>query len=302
MSRPSSVPGVHEPVMMAEVVEYLSPSAKGIFLDCTAGGGGHSRALLEAGAGRVLGLDRDAEALPIAEATLSGWSDRIELVHANFCEVETVLDVRGISTVEGAVADLGMSTLQLETPGRGFSFRREGPLDMRMDRSKGPTAAELLRDVSEQSLANLIFQYGEERYSRRIARAIVDRRALRPIVTTGELATIVRRVVPSRGRPRIDSSTRTFQAVRIWVNQELEHLDRFLRSVCRRLQTGARFAVITFHSLEDRIVKTVFRELGSQPGRSVRLLTKRPTRPTWDEVARNPRARSAKLRAAERLA
>ena len=288
--------------MTAEVVNYLRPRADGLFLDCTIGGGGHARALLEAGAGRVLGLDRDADALPIAAAALSSWSDRVELVHADYRDVEAELDKRGISTVDGAVADLGMSTMQLDGPDRGFSFRRNEPLDMRMDRSKGPTAAELLRDVSEQSLADILFQYGEERNSRRIARAIVDRQAQCPITTTDELAAIVRRSAPRRARQRIDPATRTFQALRIWVNEELEGLDRFLRSICHRLHAGTRFVVVTFHSLEDRIVKTVFRELDRDRDRSVRLLTKRPVRPSRDEVARNPRARSAKLRTAERLA
>ncbi len=288
--------------MTAEVVDCLSPTPDGSFLDCTVGGGGHARALLEAGAGRLLGLDRDADVLPIAADTLARWSERVELVHADFRDVEAVLEGQSLTIVDGAVADLGMSSFQLEGPGRGFSFRREEPLDMRMDRSTGPTAAELLRDVSEQSLADLIFEYGEERHSRRIARAIVDRQTEHPIETTTELAAIVRRATPGRGRHRIDPATRTFQALRIWVNQELDDLDRFLRSVCRRLQTGARFAVITFHSLEDRIVKTVFRELDRAQDRTVRLLTKRPTRPSREEVVRNPRARSAKLRVAERLA
>lgn len=288
--------------MTAEVVDCLSPTPDGTFLDCTVGGGGHARALLEAGAGRLLGLDRDADVLPIAADTLARWSERVELVHADFRDVEAVLEGQSLAIVDGAVSDLGMSSFQLEGPGRGFSFRREEPLDMRMDRSTGPTAAELLRDVSEQSLADLIFEYGEERHSRRIARAIVDRQTEHPIETTTELAAIVRRATPGRGRHRIDPATRTFQALRIWVNQELDDLDRFLRSVCRRLQTGARFAVITFHSLEDRIVKTVFRELDRAQDRTVRLLTKRPTRPSREEVVRNPRARSAKLRVAERLA
>ena len=288
--------------MTAEVVDCLSPTPDGTFLDCTVGGGGHARALLEAGAGRLLGLDRDADVLPIAADTLARWSERVELVHADFRDVEAVLEGQSLAIVDGAVADLGMSSFQLEGPGRGFSFRREEPLDMRMDRSTGPTAAELLRDVSEQSLADLIFEYGEERHSRRIARAIVDRQTEHPIETTTELAAIVRRATPGRGRHRIDPATRTFQALRIWVNQELDDLDRFLRSVCRRLQTGARFAVITFHSLEDRIVKTVFRELDRAQDRTVRLLTKCPTRPSREEVVRNPRARSAKLRVAERLA
>ena len=292
---------VHEPVMTTEVVAQLAPRPDGRYLDCTVGGGGHARLLLEAGAGRVLGIDRDPDALSVAGATLSAWSARTEFVHADFRDIDSVLDERGISTVDGAVADLGMSSMQLDAPGRGFSFRRDEPLDMRMDRSQGPTVADLLRDVPERTLADLIFQYGEERYSRRIARAIVNTRGQEALTTTGQLATLVRRAVPYRGRQRIDPATRTFQALRIWVNDELDRLDEFLRSVCRRLRGGARFAVITFHSLEDRIVKTVFRQLNTGDEALVRVVTKRPLRPTREEVVRNPRARSAKLRAAERV-
>jgi 16S rRNA (cytosine1402-N4)-methyltransferase len=191
--------------------------------------------------------------------------------------------------------------MQLEAEGRGFSFRRDEPLDMRMDRSQGPTAAELLARVEETDLANLIFEYGEERFSRRIARAIVAARSAAPIATTGELARIVRRAVPHRGYQRIDPATRTFQALRIWVNRELDHLDVFLAEVCGRLLVGARLAVITFHSLEDRIVKHAFRAL-AEARHVLRILTKRPLVPDEAEVARNPRARSAKLRAIERFA
>lgn len=288
--------------MTAEVVARLEPRPDGRYLDCTVGAGGHARALLEAGAGQVLGVDRDPEVLTVARAALASWSDRVELVHADFREIDRVLDERGIGTVDGAVADLGVSSMQLEAEGRGFSFRRDEPLDMRMDRSQGPTAADLLRDVPERALADLIFQYGEERHSRRIARAIVAARQHDAVETTGQLATLVRRVVPRRGHHRIDPATRTFQALRIWVNTELDRLDLFLRSVCRRLRAGARLAVISFHSLEDRIVKTVFRELDKGQDVPIRLLTKRPIRATREEVLRNPRSRSAKLRAAERLA
>ena len=288
--------------MTAEVVAHLEPRPDGRYLDCTVGAAGHARALLEAGAGHVLGLDRDPEVLPFARAALAPWSDRVELVHADFREIDQVLDERGIATVDGAVADLGVSSMQLDAEGRGFSFRRDEPLDMRMDRSQGPTAADLLRDVPERALADLIFEYGEERFSRRIARAIVSARQHDPLVTTAQLAALVRRVVPTKARQRIDPATRTFQALRIWVNGELDRLDQFLRSVCRRLQAGARLAVISFHSLEDRIVKTVFRELGTGSDVPVRVLTKRPIRPAREEVVRNPRSRSAKLRAAERLA
>ena len=292
----------HEPVMSAEIVGFLNPRPGGLYLDCTVGAGGHARALLEAGAGRVLGIDRDLEALSVAEAALSEWSDHIELVHADYREFDSVLDARGWSMIDGAVADLGFSSMQIDAEGRGFSFQRDEPLDMRMDRSRGPTAADLLRDVPEKTLADLIFCYGEERYSRRIARAIVHTRQHEPLVTTSQLAVLVRRVVPRRSRQRMDPATRTFQAIRIWVNNELERLDQFLMAACGRLQVGARLTVIAFHSLEDRIVKTVFRELGKGDDMLVRVLTKRPLRPTPEEVAANTRARSAKLRAAERVA
>ena len=288
--------------MTTEVVAVLEPGRGGQFLDCTVGTGGHAHALLEAGAERVLGLDRDREVLPLAAAALAPWPGRFELVHADFRLVDDLLDQRDIAKLDGAIADLGMSSVQLETAGRGFSFRRNEPLDMRMDRSTGVTAADVVRDASEQTLADLIYQYGEERFSRRIARAIVDTRGRDPITSTGQLATLVRRVMPRRGRQRIDPATRTFQALRIWVNRELEGIDQCLRAVCRRLKTGARLAVITFHSLEDRIVKTVLRELERGGEVALQVLTKRPLCPGPEEVTRNPRARSAKLRAAERLA
>ena len=295
-------PLAHEPVMSGEVVAFLDPQPGGRYLDCTVGAGGHARALLAAGAGHVLGVDRDPEALPVAEATLSGWSKQVELVHADFRDIDDVLDARGLTTIDGAVADLGFSSMQIDAEGRGFSFRRDEPLDMRMDRTQGPTAAELLRGVPEKTLADLIFEFGEERYSRRIARAIVETRQREPLETTHQLAVLVRRAMPRRARQRIDPATRTFQALRIWVNNELDRLDLFLRAACDRLRVGARLAVIAFHSLEDRIVKTVFRELSKGEDILVRVLTKRPHRPTREEVVRNPRARSAKLRAAERLA
>ena len=288
--------------MTTEVVALLDPGRGGQFLDCTVGSGGHARALLEAGAERVLGLDRDREVLPLAAEVLAPWAGRCELVHADFRQVDDLLDQRDIAKLAGAVADLGMSSIQLETAGRGFSFRRDEPLDMRMDRSTGITAADVVRDTTEQALADLIYQYGEEQFSRRIARAIVNTRDREPITSTGQLATLVRRVMPRRGHQRIDPATRTFQALRIWVNRELEGIDQCLRAVCRRLETGARLAVITFQSLEDRIVKTVLRELERGGEVALQVLTKRPLRPGPEEVTRNPRARSAKLRAAERLA
>jgi 16S rRNA (cytosine1402-N4)-methyltransferase len=290
---------LHEPVLMAETVSLLNASRGGLFVDCTVGLGGHSRALLEAGADRVIGLDRDPDALGLAREALAAFGDRVELVHADYRDLEQVLDERGIDGVAGALADLGVSSFQLDSEGRGFSFRRDEPLDMRMDRSSGPTAAERLAAAGERELADVIFGFGEERFSRRIARAIVAERERSPIRSTGHLAQIVRRAVPGRGHHRIDPATRTFQALRIWVNRELEGIDAFLAAAVRRLLAGARLAVISFHSLEDRVVKHVFRAL-ERGEATLRILTKRPLRPGDDEVARNPRARSAKLRVIER--
>ena len=291
----------HVPVMPAEVVGFLRPRHGGLFVDCTVGLGGHARALLEAGASRLLGLDRDRDALAIAHTTLAPWSDRVELVHADYRTIDEVLAARQIAQVDGVLADLGVSSLQFDADGRGFSFQRDEPLDMRMDRSAGETAADLVARSSERELADAIFQYGEERFSRRIARALVHERSETPIVTTGRLATIVRRAIPRRGFARIDPATRTFQALRIWVNRELDGLDRFLEAAVNRLRIGARLAVITFHSLEDRIVKHTLRAI-DQRGGLVKVLTKKPLIPSDDEVHRNPRARSAKLRAAEKVA
>lgn len=291
----------HEAVMPVEVIALLEPSRGGLFVDCTTGLGGHSALLLEHGADRLLGLDRDADALGHAAGRLRPFGDRVELVHSDYRQLGRVLEARGIATVDGVLADLGVSSMQLDEDGRGFTFRRDEPLDMRMDRSQGPTLADLLMDVQEEDLANVIFQFGEERHSRRIARAIVRRRDAGRIESTGELAELVRRSVPVRGYQRIDPATRTFQALRIWVNRELEGLDTFLAETARRLAAGARFAVITFHSLEDRIVKHTFRAIAAA-GDVCRVLTRKPVTAGDDELQRNPRARSAKLRAIERLA
>jgi len=287
--------------MVAEVLELLQPSRGGVFVDCTVGLGGHSRALLEAGADRVLGFDRDRSALALAREALASFGDRVELVHADYRELDRVLDERGIAAAAGILADLGVSSMQFDAEGRGFSFRRDEPLDMRMDQSRGPSVADLLRDVEESELADVIYRFGEERASRRVARAIAYARRESPIDTTGRLAAIVRRAVPHQGHQRIDPATRTFQALRIWVNRELDGLDAFLAQAARRLLASARLAMITFHSLEDRIVKHTFRAM-EKAGEGLRILTKRPLGPADEEVARNPRARSAKLRAIERFA
>ena len=284
--------------MVPEVLEHLAPARGGVFVDCTVGMGGHAHALLDGGASRLIGLDRDPAALAHAKEALAAYGDRVALVHSDYRAFERVLDAQGVATVDGMLADLGVSSMQLDAEGRGFSFRRDEPLDMRMDTTAAPTAAEALRDVDEGALADLIYEFGEERHSRRIARAIVRARAERPIDTTGQLADIVRRAIPRKGYSRIDPATRTFQAIRIWVNRELEGLDAFLAAAAGRLGAGGRLAVITFHSLEDRIVKHTFRALQAE-GR-VRVLTKRPIVPSEAEVERNARARSAKLRAVER--
>jgi 16S rRNA (cytosine1402-N4)-methyltransferase len=290
----------HVPVMTAEVLEFLRPHRGGLFVDCTVGLGGHARALLEAGAARVIGLDRDVDALAAARDSLSAYGDRVELVHADYRTLGEVLDRRNIARVDGALADLGVSSLQFDAPGRGFSFQRDEPLDMRMDRRSGDTAADLVARSTEREIADAIFQYGEERFSRRVARRIVEARAESPIDTTGRLASIVRRAIPRRGAARIDPATRTFQALRIWVHRELDGLDRFLEAAVRRLRAGARLVVIAFHSLEDRIVKHTLRALQQRDG-LVQVLTKRPIVPGGAELERNPRSRSAKLRAAERM-
>jgi len=291
----------HIPVLTAEALLYLQPERGGLFVDCPAGLAGHARALLEAGATRLIGIDRDPSALAAAAQNLSPWADRVELVHADYRDIDDVLARRDIGLVDGALADVGMSSMQLEAPGRGFSFQRDEPLDMRMDPTSGETAAELVAGASEQDLADVIFKYGEERFSRRIARSIVEARREGPIATTGRLAAIVRRSVPHRGYTRIDPATRTFQALRIWVNRELEGLDRFIEAAVRRLRAGRRLVVITFHSLEDRVVKHTLRALERSEEALIRILTKKPVVPSEDEVRSNPRARSAKLRAAERL-
>jgi 16S rRNA (cytosine1402-N4)-methyltransferase len=291
----------HVPVLTAEALLYLQPERGGLFVDCTAGLGGHARALLEAGATRLIGIDRDPSALAAATQTLARWADRVELVHADYREIDDVLARRHIDVIDGALADLGISSMQLEAPGRGFSFQRDEPLDMRMDPTSGETAAELIARVPERDLADVIFKYGEERFSRRIARSIVAARHEQPIATTGRLAAVVRRSVPHRGYTRIDPATRTFQALRIWVNRELEGLDQFIEAAVRRLRAGRRLVVITFHSLEDRVVKHTLRALERGEQALVRILTKKPVVPSDDEVRSNPRARSAKLRAAERL-
>ena len=289
---------MHTPVMVDEVDAHLEPSRGGVFVDCTIGLGGHTRRMLDAGATRVIGIDRDPDALAQAREALRAYGDRVSLVHNDYRNLVEVLDTCGIDVVDGVLADLGVSSMQLDSPDRGFSFRRDEPLDMRMDRSSGATAAEMLAAVDERTLADVIYEFGEERHARRVARAIVEGGRTRRIETTGRLAEVVRAAVPRKGYSRIDPATRTFQAIRIWVNRELEDLDGFLTRAAGRLAPGGRLVAITFHSLEDRVVKHTLRAL--QASGAITIRTKRPQVPSEAEIERNPRARSAKLRAANR--
>lgn len=279
----------------------LEPGRGGTFVDCTLGLGGHSRMLLESGATRVIGIDRDTDAIAIAKQSLAEFGDRVTFVHADYREVADVLDAQGVAEVAGLLADFGVSSMQLDADGRGFSFKRDEPLDMRMDRSRGETAADLLDRVDETELADVIYRFGEERRSRQVARAIVMARGQSPITTTGRLAEIVRRGVAARGWQRIDPATRTFQALRIWVNGELDGLDSFIGRAASRLQAGGRLAMISFHSLEDRVVKHTLRDLARGDEAAIKVLTKHPVTAGDAESAVNPRARSAKLRAAVRI-
>jgi 16S rRNA (cytosine1402-N4)-methyltransferase len=279
----------HEPVLLHEALDLLNVQPGGVYVDATFGGGGHTRGIVERG-GQVVAIDQDPDAHERAER-LGGVA--IRFVRSNFRDLEAVLDALGVPSVQGILADLGVSSYHFDDPERGFSYQREGPLDMRMGR-EGPTAAEVVNALSEEELADLIWRYGEERSSRRIARAIVEARAREPITTTTRLAEIVRRAVGFRkaGHP----ARKTFQALRIYVNDELGALETLLEAAGRVLAPGGRLVVISFHSMEDRIVKRFFKD---DP--RFRVLTKKPLSPGPQDAARNPRARSAKLRAGERL-
>ncbi|HVQ42726.1 MAG TPA: 16S rRNA (cytosine(1402)-N(4))-methyltransferase RsmH [Vicinamibacterales bacterium] len=299
-SRSTGSDARHDPVLLAEVVSTLAPGSGGVYVDGTVGLGGHAAALLEAGAGRVLGIDRDERALEIARERLAGFGDRVELVHADYRQLPDVLARRGLGAVHGVLVDLGVSSLQLDDASRGFSFRQAGPLDMRMDQSRGESLAEKLAAVSEAELADVIYEFGEERKSRRVARAIVEARDRGALTSSTELASVVRRAAGGGEWQRLDPATRTFQALRIWVNGELEGLDAFVEAAVGTLVPQGRLAVIAFHSLEDRVVKRTSRRLAADG--VVRLVTRRPIVPGDEEVARNPRARSARLRAMEKVA
>jgi len=303
--------------MPSEVLEYLAPCPGGIYLDGTVGAGGHARLVLEAsGAGsRLVGLDRDRSALAAAAKNLGDFGEQVILRHSPFSQFEQVLDELGIDRLDGMLLDLGVSSHQIDTPERGFSFRFEGPLDMRMDRETGETAAEVLAQLSTEELTDIFRTYGEERFARRIARRIVSIRDDAPLSTTAQLAELVAAVVPaSRDSRRIHPATRVFQALRIYVNGELDQVAEGVTRGIERLRPGGRLVVISFHSLEDRIVKRAFKKAAQgcicppklpicQCGRvpAAKILTRKARRPGEEETELNARARSAVLRAIERL-
>ncbi len=303
---------VHQPVMRPEVVRFLDPSRGGCIVDCTVGLGGHAAAILQSSpAVTLLGLDRDQRALALADQRLAGFGDRARLARARFDELESALAEQGIDRASGVLADLGVSSMQLEVAERGFSFTHDGPLDMRMGTGE-LTARVVVNRYSEEALTRIFKQYGEERYARRIARRITDARMDAPIETTTELSRLVQRAKPRERRRRIHPATQVFQALRIEVNQELDQLRELLDQSVRMLEREGRLVVISYHSLEDRVVKHTLRDLAAgeiepvtgRPRAETRLievLTKKPLRPTAEEVTANPRSRSALLRAARRL-
>jgi len=288
--------------LLAEALEFLAPTGAGCYVDCTLGLGGHTAALLDAGAGRVIGIDRDRDALALARDRLAGFGDRVTCVHADYRELVHVIRDAGSPDGQGGPGGLGGLSWQLDAPERGFSFRQDGPLDMRMNRAAGQSLAERLADVDETTLANVIYEFGEERKSRRVARSIVEARDAGELTGTAALASVVRRAAGGGKWQRLDPATRTFQALRIWTNGELDGLDTFLESAVRLVVPGGRVAIIAFHSLEDRVVKHTFRRLGGDGSRTVEVVTRRPVVPSDEEAERNPRARSARLRVAERVA
>lgn len=308
---------VHRSVLPAEAIEFLGAERGGLFVDATLGLGGHTEAILAASEqSAVLAIDQDNEAIELARDLLAGFGDRIKFFHTNFYAIRRVLREAGAEAVDGILADLGVSSLQLDSEERGFSFRFDAPLDMRMDRtSADPTAADLLSTLSETEIADIIYLYGEERFSRRIARRIVERReAGNPVTTTGQLAELIERSVRRSKKDKIHPATRTFQALRIAVNRETEILEQFIVDAIDSLKTEGRLVIITFHSLEDRIVKRAFQKMSGKcscPPRmprcmcgatkAVEILTKKPVTPGEAEILANPRSRSAKLRAVNKL-
>lgn len=288
----------HVSVLLAEVLEHLRPQSGGIYVDGNLGLGGHAGAVLKQSSpdGRLIGLDWDDRALAVARDNLAGFGERLTCVRSNFAEIKTVLTDLGIKRVDGILLDLGLSSLQLDAGERGFSFRGSEALDMRMDDRSPETAADFLNKLSKGDLADIFYHYGEERQARPIAAAIVELRTKQPFTTTDQLVAVVERAIPRRFHPRnIHVATKVFQALRIAVNRELDNLVKILEVGSELLKPGGRFCVISFHSLEDRLIKRAF--VNDQ---RLQVITRRPVRPTEEECQRNPRARSAKLRVAER--
>jgi 16S rRNA (cytosine1402-N4)-methyltransferase len=305
----------HVPVLLREVLEALRPERGGVFVDATLGLGGHAEAILDASPGvRLVGIDRDTQALDLARVRLARFRDRFVAVEGRHEELAVHLDRLGLAEVDGVLADLGVSSMQLDRAERGFSFMKDGPLDMRMGPS-GPTAADLVAELPAEELARLFREYGEEPRAKAVARAVVDARAKAPIRTTGELRQLVAKAVGGRREEGRDPATRVFQALRIATNRELVELERFLDDAIARLSLGGRLAVLAYHSLEDRIVKDVFRDRSAgcscppsfpvcvcSRRRVLALVTRKPVRPSPEEVLENRRARSARMRVAERIA
>ncbi|MGA3323892.1 MAG: 16S rRNA (cytosine(1402)-N(4))-methyltransferase RsmH [Terriglobia bacterium] len=287
----------HVPVLVRETLDFLNVRPEGTYIDATLGAGGHAQEILRRlGSGRLLGLDRDPRALEVARHKLTGFGEKLIMQHGNFAQIDAWHAASGLPPADGVVADLGLSSLQLDEASRGFSFNLPGPLDMRMDPGNETTAADLVNNLPERDLADIFFKLGEERHSRRIARAIVK---ARPYRVTTELAQVVTRAIPSRaGLHQIHPATRSFMALRLAVNAELENLEQFLDRVLLVLRPGGRVVILSFHSLEDRRVKQAFRRWQGE-GRA-NILTRKVVRPGEEEVQVNPRARSAKLRAAEK--
>lgn len=302
----------HYSVLLKESVDLLDVHEGGIYADGTMGGGGHSEAILSRGAGRLIGIDRDTDAIAAAKKRLEAYGDKLTAVHANFSEIKRILDGLGIDMLDGAVLDLGVSSYQLDNAGRGFSYMHDAPLDMRMDRDDTLTAYDVINTYSEDELCRIFFEYGEEKWSKRIAKFIVERREKKEIISTGELTEIIKAAIPHRARQDGGHpAKRVFQAVRIEVNNELKMLEGAIRDFVDVLRPGGVLAVITFHSLEDRIVKQTFASLAqgcicpksfpvcvcnNKP--KVKLLTRKPVLPGSAELEENSRSKSAKLRAA----
>lgn len=307
------IESLHKSVLLKETLEYLNPNIGEIFVDATLGLGGHTKAVLHLSENsRVIGIDQDLDAIRLAKQRLEGFDDRIKIFHSNFTDINHVLEEAEIEKVDGIIADLGVSSLQLDSEERGFSFRYDAPLDMRMDTdSESETAAELLERLTEEEIANVIYEFGDERFSRRIARRIVERRDLgEPVQTTFELADIVRRSVKRSKKSKTNPATKTFQALRIAVNKEIEILEDFINDSVNLLKKEGRLVVITFHSIEDRVIKRTMQKLSGKcfcppkfpicvcgSSKQVKILTRKPIVPSEQEQTANPRSRSAKLRA-----